>query len=288
MTTEMTCEQFEARLPEYMEGDLQGDEREAFERHAERCDRCRPILEDLKSIVASAGALGPIEPSRDLWSGIESRISAQVVPLAPRRRTIPLMIGVAAAVVLMAMTAGITWQLAKGRQPAVTAAANAPDSTPPGASSAHGSTLASATNDPGPTGPGPIIVIKPPQVADAGSARTSPNGGTRAAGRSPAAQLGSSSLQAVRNDSRAVNAAVVYDREIARLHAVIASRRGELDPKTVAAIERSLAVIDTAIAQARSALAADPASRFLHGRLNDVLDKKVELLRTTAMLPARS
>ena len=57
---------------------------------------------------------------------------------------------------------------------------------------------------------------------------------------------------------------------------------------TVAAIERSLAVIDTAIAQARGALAADPASRFLHGRLTDVLDKKVELLRTTAMLPTRS
>lgn len=284
MTTEMTCEQFEARLAEYMEGDLQGDERDAFDRHAESCDRCRPILEDLKSIVASAGTLGPIEPPRDLWSGIESRISAQVVPLARRRRTIPLMLGVAAAVVLMAMTAGITWQLAKSRQPVVTAARGAPDSTPAGASNAPGSKLA-AIIDPGPTGPGPIIVTKPPQVAKATARDASPNGAIRSA---PEAQPGISSVQAVRNGSRAVNAAVVYDREIARLHAVIAGRRGELDPKTVAAIERSLAVIDTAIAQARSALAADPASLFLHGRLNDVLDKKVELLRTTAMLPSRS
>ncbi|HET9004155.1 MAG TPA: zf-HC2 domain-containing protein, partial [Gemmatimonadaceae bacterium] len=97
MTNTMTCEQFEARLPEYMEGDLAGDEREAFERHAESCAHCRPILEDLKAIVASAGALGPIEPSRDLWSGIEARIGTQVVPLGSGR-TMPLARTLAAAV----------------------------------------------------------------------------------------------------------------------------------------------------------------------------------------------
>jgi hypothetical protein len=284
----MTCQQFEARLPEYMEGDLQGDERIAFERHAESCDRCRPILEDLNAIVASAGALGPIEPSRDLWSGIESRISAQVVPLAPRR-VVPLARGLAAAVVLMAATAGITWQLAKGNRTTVTAAAPASshDTSAAATVAPLGGTIAdAASSDQSPSGPGPLIPpTKPPQVA----INNSPDRSTRSTEREPSsAAIVDPSVQAVRNSGRAVNASVVYDREITRLHAVIASRRGELDPKTVAAIERSLAVIDTAIAQARSALAADPASRFLHGRLNDVLDKKVELLRTTAMLPARS
>jgi len=281
MTTTMTCEQFDARLPEYMEGDLTSEERDAFERHAGSCAHCRPILDDLTAIVASAGALGPIEPSRDLWSGIESRIGTRVVPLGTRRAA-PLVRTLAAAVVLMAVTAGVTWQLATrggrgGQQPA------AP------------STIASASSDQSsPTGPGPVIVTTPPKVAvnDAGEdaatstapvAVTPTQRSVRVAPRS-----GAGAVTAVRNGAPAASTTALYDREITRLHSVIEQRRGELDPKTVAAIERSLSVIDTAIAQARSALAADPASRFLHGRLTDALDKKVELLRTTAMLPARS
>jgi hypothetical protein len=261
-----------------MEGDLTGDERVALERHVEGCATCRQIVEELKSIVAQAGALGPIQPSRDLWSGIESRIDTPVIALGTRR-AIPFARGLAAAVVLVAATAGITWQLAKHN-----------------ASPASSAVASADTDQPSPTGTRPVIVTSPPQVAstagspDASSGEsTSP---TASLAKSPAGlspeRVGKQMVQSVRNDARRESAAAVYDQEITKLHAVIERRRGELDPKTVAAIERSLAVIDTAIAQARSALAADPASRFLHGRLNDVLDKKVELLRTTAMLPARS
>lgn len=277
MTTTMTCEQFDARLPEYMEGELTGDERDAFERHAASCAHCRPILDDLKAIVASAGALGPIEPARDLWNGIESRIDTRVVPLGARRST-PFVRMLAAAVVLIAVTAGVTWQLAtRGSRTGQPAAA------PQG--------VASASSDQGsPTGSGPLIVTTPPKVAvnDATPSAAPDGGAITAAPAASAQRRGSVAATAVRNGTAAVSTAALYDREITRLHSVIEQRRGELDPKTVAAIERSLAVIDTAIAQARSALAADPASRFLHGRLTDALDKKVELLRTTAMLPARS
>lgn len=264
----MTCEQFEARLPDYLEGDLQGDERDAFARHADSCLHCEPILNDIKAIVAGAGALGPIEPSRDLWSGIESRIGATVVPIGARRSS-PLMRGLAAAVVLIAATAGITYQLTVSRHPAApSVAANQSSLT---AARAVGST------------PAQVLAVVPESSAVPDVAPRL----TRAADIAPAS-AGPPNVRAVRNSTRALNTAAVYEREIARLHAVIKTRRAELDPKTVAAIERSLAVIDTAIAQARGALAADPASRFLHGRLTDVLDKKVELLRTTAMLPTRS
>jgi len=282
MTTTMTCEQFEARLPDYLEGDLAGDERDAFERHAESCAHCRPILEDLKGIIAGAGALGPIEPSRDLWSGIESRIGTRVVPLGSRR-TMPIARTLAAAVVLMALTAGVTWQLARRGTNAGEPVANQPSSAQ--------AVAAASTDAPNPTGTsGPIIVTTPPQVASNEGASSSPTRTTVRAAKSAVStpQVGNETVQAVANGKRAVSTAQLYDNEITRLHAVIQQRRGELDPKTVAAIERSLAVIDTAIAQARSALARDPASRFLHGRLTDALDKKVELLRTTAMLPARS
>ena len=46
-----------------------------------------------------------------------------------------------------------------------------------------------------------------------------------------------------------------------------------------------MAVIDSAIAQSRAALAKDPASGFLATELNRSLEKKVELLRTATLLP---
>ena len=79
-----------------------------------------------------------------------------------------------------------------------------------------------------------------------------------------------------------------YDREIARLRGVLKLRRAQLDPETVKVIETSLRVIDEAINQSRAALAKDPASAFLRDRLDNSLEKKVDLLRTAAMLPART
>lgn len=80
----------------------------------------------------------------------------------------------------------------------------------------------------------------------------------------------------------------VYDREIDKLRRIVKTRRTELDPKTITVLEQSIAVIDSAIAQSRRALKADPASGYLAKELNQSLEKKVELLRTAAMLPART
>ena len=80
----------------------------------------------------------------------------------------------------------------------------------------------------------------------------------------------------------------MYDREIQKLRQIMKTRRAQLDPKTITVLEQSIAVIDSAIAQSRSALAKDPASGFLANQLNHSLEKKVELLRTAAMLPART
>ena len=79
-----------------------------------------------------------------------------------------------------------------------------------------------------------------------------------------------------------------YDREIGRLRLLIEQRRGQLDPVTVTVIERNLAVIDTAIAESRRAIANDPNSRFLLEILNQSLQAKVELMRTAALLPSRT
>jgi hypothetical protein len=79
---------------------------------------------------------------------------------------------------------------------------------------------------------------------------------------------------------------VVYGREIAMLQSILRTRRTQLDSGTVAIIERNLSIIDAAIAQSKEALAKDPASQLLSDQLTHALDKKVELLRTAAMLPS--
>ena len=92
------------------------------------------------------------------------------------------------------------------------------------------------------------------------------------------------SAQAVRNTAPAET----YSREIDRLRSVFVQNRSLLDPRTAAIIEANLKVIDDAIVQSKAALAQDPASKFLNNQLNNALDKKLELLRTAALLPNRT
>ena len=82
-----------------------------------------------------------------------------------------------------------------------------------------------------------------------------------------------------------------YDAAIAELQAALdAGRRsGRLDSATIRVVEHNLAVIDTAIVQARRALAADPGSAYLNHHLADTMRRKLELLRqATAIAGART
>ena len=78
---------------------------------------------------------------------------------------------------------------------------------------------------------------------------------------------------------------VVYGREIDMLQKIVTQRKTQLDSSTVAIIERNLQIIDAAIEQSKAALGKDPRSRLLSAQLTHALDKKVELLRTAALLP---
>jgi hypothetical protein len=125
------------------------------------------------------------------------------------------------------------------------------------------------------------VVSAPGEAAERAPAPASrPRRATPAPPRS-----GDASLAAARSELAVVSS---YDREIERLRAAMQQRRGELDSTTVAVIEENLALIDRAIAESRSALARDPRSGFLIQQLTNALDRKVELLRTVATLPARS
>lgn len=78
-----------------------------------------------------------------------------------------------------------------------------------------------------------------------------------------------------------------YDAAIAELEGVLHEHRAELDTSTVRVIEQNLKIIDHATAEARAALAADPANPYLNDHLAEQLQRKVDLLRqATAVVAA--
>src|SRR2546423_12472443 len=97
----VTCEAFDAALPDYLEGTLGDSRRAAVQEHLGECVRCASLVRDLEKIQRDAAALPDMVPSSDLWQGIVARIAAPVIPLAGRperqRRFVPAWMGVAAA-----------------------------------------------------------------------------------------------------------------------------------------------------------------------------------------------
>lgn len=278
-SSNMTCDEFDTALPDYLEGTLDDSRRAAVELHLSECVRCASMLRDIENIQKEAATLPDMAPSRDLWQGIEARIAAPVIPLAARperqRRLAPAWMGVAAAA-LIASTAGITYMLtANSLRSAPSVVAQATPPTNPALSNNAPETGVPATS----TAPSPTdIGGTGAQPGVTPSLRPRPDVPSRQ-GRIPA-QL------ATQITSDRAHSDLVYGREIEMLQNIVSQRRVQLDSSTVAIIERNLRIIDAAIAQSRAALAEDPASRMLDEQLTHSLDKKVELLRTAAMLPA--
>ena len=271
----MNCTAFDETLADYLEGDLGASERQVVEAHLASCVRCAALVRDLQQIRDSAGELGELVPSRDLWAGIATRIEAPVVPFAPRAAARPRgaerMRLAAVAAALVAVTAGVTYTLTS--RGAAVPAGSVAAATAPGRSSDSG--LGVAPND-----RAPVTASALPSVAANDSAPVREGGVDAASTGRPATQaVGNSSTTTAESSS---------SREIDQLRTVFLRNRSQLDPRTAAIIEANLKVIDDAIAQSKAALAQDPSSRFLNNQLNSALGKKLELLKTAAQLPSRT
>jgi negative regulator of sigma E activity len=75
-----------------------------------------------------------------------------------------------------------------------------------------------------------------------------------------------------------------YDAAVADLEQALKQGRGKLDASTIAVVEENLQTIDQAIAQAREALATDPANSYLSGHLVEARRRKLDLLRRATAL----
>ena len=291
---QLSCEGFAAQLAEYLEGDSTDVSRALMEGHATHCAVCGALLAELRSITAEAARLPLLVPSRELWSGIADRIDARVLPLEasrlgrafarPRRRWAGSAIAAAALVVL---TAGVTHLLTRAalttatsasptRQTGSTDVAVTPPADPvlaPADSRTSGETVATT----------PAVIGAPDPVR---SRRLVSRAVSPPAARATTAPVPARLAAAA--PELPSGAEPSFDREIAALRRIVRERRSSLDPATIAVLEQSVAVIDSAIVQSRAALAKDPASGFLATQLNHSLEKKVELLRTAALLPSRT
>lgn len=209
------------RLSDYIDDEMTGDTRQALEEHVRTCEVCRRTLGELRAMVARAGTLPPRVPELDLWTGIEARI-ARIRPsrTSPYALTLSLPQLAAAALLLIALTAGLLWTVQRREVPA-----------------------------------GPAETAR-----------------TERAGRTPAMGLPVSFA----DDT--------YDRAVSDLERTLQEGRDRLDPRTIEIVERNLATIDAAIAQARQALESDPSNTYLNTHLAQARRRKLTLLqRVSAM-----
>ncbi len=260
----MTCASVDELLLDVLEGDVSVETSAAVDAHVSECARCAALLRDIGDVRERAATLPDLSPSSDLWKGIAARIETPVVALGerkPHRFSSPAWMAAAAALLVVG-SSGITY-LATTRSNSPAAPAQTAAAAPAVVPEVDEKPAVVAAND----------------VESVGAA-AAPNQSAGRAARNVTVRLASST-------SRTVFAPdTVFGSEIARLQRVIAERRSELDPQTVSVVEMNLRLIDAAIKSSRAALAKDPGSGFLNQQLTRALDKKVELLRTVALMPS--
>lgn len=306
------CALFEERLPAWLEGELAEAERSLMERHGAECVTCAALVADIDEIVREAQSLPPLTPSRDLWQGIESRLGAPVISLDSRREDAVARIpahhaGVnirwfaVAATVLVAVSSGVTWTLARahfGAPASSVVASGVVAST--GVSTSPASPVAIA-NPASPSvsasdsigakatrGASNTTVASATSVSAAGSSASTASVATNTTrdgiGARQASNSSASGGAAVRSASSMREVDAIYEREIAALRRIVNQRLSELDPETVAALRQNLRTIDQAILDSRRALERDPKSGLLSTELDRTLEAKLALMRRVALL----
>jgi anti-sigma factor RsiW len=127
------------------------------------------------------------------------------------------------------------------------------------------------------------ITLSVPQLAAAGLALVAVSAGAVWLLLAPGpAATGPRAAAGPGTDVPAIAAAVVtpdYDAAVTALEQVLAAQRAQLDPETVRVLEENLAVIDRALADARAALAQDPANTYVSAHLAATMRRKVDFLR---------
>ena len=272
----MTCAECDEIFLDYFERQLGDSRQRAMDSHVASCARCQGLVRDVEGIRRDAQSLPDLAPSRDLWKGIESRIQPTVRSIAGPRQHAQLSRTwmAAAAAALIVVSSSVTYVATKnGVTPAKPAGNTAATAKPV--------RVVGATVDAEPAPPPAATQeTRAAEASKAPSRETLPSmPGRPSATRSAA--LASTASAVRRTDSE-----IAIADEITRLQALVSERSADMAPETMRVVQENLAIIDAAVRQARAAVERDPGSGFLSERLENALHKKVQLLRTVALLPA--
>ncbi len=107
-------DQWTNRLSEYIDGDLDNEQRVALEAHLATCGSCYATLAELRQVVARAQSLEDSSPTTDLWPDIRARLTPGRRggrPGVERARRLSFSVPqlLAASIVLALLSAGGMW-----------------------------------------------------------------------------------------------------------------------------------------------------------------------------------
>ena len=106
----LTCAEARERLDDHVDELLDAASSRELEAHLEGCAGCRAELRELRRLLAEAAALpDEIEPPRELWDGIASRLEprGRVLPFAPSLRRWAFLAPPLAAAAALALAIGL-------------------------------------------------------------------------------------------------------------------------------------------------------------------------------------
>ena len=233
------------KLSDYLDDELSDGERRAVGAHVAECARCARTLEELQRVAAAAASLAPVRPQADLWSGISSRIgSASWTGRTGFAGRAPRRFSF--SVTEIAAASLLLAALSGGTVATLMMRTGRPGAARDGS--------ANAAVAPDPVRPGPPGLLARMEQAD----------------RSGPVAVGFADAP--------------YDAAVADLEQVMENGRSRIDGATFSVVEQNLSFIDRAIAEARSALAADPSNSYLSGHLMEARRRKLALLRRAAAL----
>lgn len=111
---------------EYLDGELPPERAGRLDRHLTECGECAALLEELRRVVLRAQALDDRPPRHDLWPGVAAAIGTPGRRL--RRVSLPLPALIAAGVLLMLGSVGLTllWQRERPAAAPIAAGPQAP------------------------------------------------------------------------------------------------------------------------------------------------------------------
>ena len=111
----MNCEEVKINIPEYIDGKLDEASSEALRNHLESCDSCRKIHEELSSFLGYLDKHQNIEVPDGMKEEFWERAILEEIPGKQKTRIIPLVMKIAAMILLVFGTYWVGFKVGSGK-----------------------------------------------------------------------------------------------------------------------------------------------------------------------------